>query len=61
LGNENYSVLAAHNTTMVFPDTTGFDEQGYLWVTTRGWPIDEKSFIVRIKVNRKSYLSARNN
>ena len=27
----------------------------------RGWPIDDTSFIVRIRVNRKSYLFAKRN
>ena len=38
--------------------------EGYIeliLILFRGWPIDDRSFIVRIRVNRKSYLFAKSN
>ena len=41
-------VLAQDNTSLVWPDTLGLDQEGFLWATTRAWPIDSQPRIVNI-------------
>ena len=40
--------LVQDNTTLIWADTLALDDQGYLWTTSRGWPIDSQPRIVRI-------------
>ena len=40
--------LVQDNRTLVWADTLAMDEEGYLWATTRGWPIDSEPRIVNI-------------
>ena len=46
------------NSSLIWPDTFAIDEDGqYLWVTTRGWPIDSrKNSIVQYYIGKRSYL-----
>ena len=41
---------------LVWPDTVGIDDDGYLYVTTRGWPFDTLSQLIRIDIGTGSYL-----
>ena len=50
-------ILAQDNTTLIWADTFSIDDAGYLYVTTRGWPLDKnRNFIVRFYIGVKSYL-----
>ena len=56
LGSQS-RVLAQDNTTMIWPDTLAIDDLGFLWATTRGWPIDRNSnAVIRINIGAKSNL-----
>ncbi|XP_040565358.1 dopaminechrome tautomerase [Lepeophtheirus salmonis] len=57
LRNRIPEVLHQDNQTLIWGDTFAIDDDGFLWVTTRGWPIDSHNRIVRFKINAKSYLN----
>ena len=40
--------VAQSNTSLIWADTMAVDEKGWLWATTRGWPIDSKPRIVKV-------------
>jgi len=40
--------LAQSNTSLIWADTMAVDEEGWLWATTRGWPIDSRPRIVKV-------------
>ncbi len=49
-------VLAQDNSTMIWPDTLSI-EGGYLWATTRGWPLDEDlNAVIRIPIQAETYM-----
>ena len=39
--------LVQDNETLIWADTLAIDDQGYLWTTSRGWPIDIQPRIVK--------------
>ena len=41
-------LLERDNRSLIWADTLGLDREGYLWATTRGWPIDSQPRIVNI-------------
>ena len=51
-------LIAQDNSSLIWPDTFAIDEDGhYLWVTSRGWPIDSrKNSIVQYFIGKRSYL-----
>ena len=51
-------MLAQDNVTLIWADTFAIDDGGdFLWVTTRGWPIDaNRNSVVRICIGSESYL-----
>nr|ACO12697.1 yellow precursor [Lepeophtheirus salmonis] len=57
LRNRIPEVLHQDNQTLIWGDTFAIDDDGFLWVTTRGWPIDFHNRIVRFKINAESYLN----
>ena len=58
LQRREIKLIAQHNSSLIWPDTFSIDDDGqYLWVTTRGWPIDSRrNSIVRLFIGTKSYL-----
>lgn len=46
--------LAQSNNSLIWADTMAVDKQGWLWATTRGWPIDSKPRIVKVFVGEQS-------
>ena len=54
--NWNPIRVAQDNETMIWIDTFAIDERGWLWFTSRGWPIDSQPKIVRIFIGAKPYL-----
>ncbi|CAB4061322.1 unnamed protein product [Lepeophtheirus salmonis] len=47
LRNRIPEVLHQDNQTLIWGDTFAIDDDGFLWVTTRGWPIDSHNRICR--------------
>ena len=47
-GERSARRLVQDNRTLVWADTMALDEEGYLWATTRGWPLDSQPRIVNI-------------
>ena len=39
--------LVQDNETLIWADTLAIDDEGYLWTTSRGWPIDSQPRIVK--------------
>ena len=42
---------------MAWPDSFGIDNDGWLYVTTRGWPLDTLNQLVRINIGTGNYLT----
>merc|ERR1712179_287670 len=40
--------LVQSNTSLIWADTLAVDQEGWLWATTRGWPIDSEPRIVKV-------------
>ena len=53
-----FRIVAQDNSSLIWADTFSIDNYGsYVWVTTRGWPIDsKKNSIVRVYIDSISYL-----
>ena len=53
-----FRIVAQDNSSLIWADTFSIDNYGsYVWVTTRGWPIDlKRNSIVRVYIDSKSYL-----
>ena len=57
-GKIEIKLIAQDNSSLIWPDTFAIDDDGhYLWVTTRGWPIDSTTnSIVQYFIGKSSYM-----
>eukprot|EP00092_Neocalanus_flemingeri_P022065 GFUD01023932.1.p1 GENE.GFUD01023932.1~~GFUD01023932.1.p1 ORF type:complete len:403 (+),score=95.27 GFUD01023932.1:96-1304(+) len=46
--------LAQSNVSLIWADTMAVDKQGWLWATSRGWPVDSKPRIVKVFLGEQS-------